>query len=133
MLAAIRSRNGSFSDRGGSPGGATPTWMGNGFSGPDMSLLHQKLADLAPGQHYHQSGYYTYEEDPNELSGLMDGKRLLCKTNLTPFSSVPNSRVGSVMNSRAGSPTASYTEHKFSLYGSTIVEERGFELNIGTV
>ena len=66
---------------------------------------------------------YTYEEDPTELSGLMDGKRLLCKTNLTPFSSLPNSRVGSRVNSRAGSPTSSLLEQRYHQYGSTIQED----------
>lgn len=86
-----------------------------------MTLLHQKLADLSPGQHYHHIGgieYFDFEEDPTELSGLMDGKRLLCKTNLTPFSSFPNSRIGSVVNSRAGSPTSSFLDSKIQQYGS---------------
>lgn len=120
----VRSRAGS-SD-GASAGRRTPVReRPDAFSGSDISLLRQKLADLAPGQHYHNSDgveYCDYDEDPTELSGLLDGKRLLCKKNLTPFSSVPNSRVSSVVSS----PTSSnrHLQH----YGSTIIEETGFDL-----
>lgn len=133
----FRSRNGSF-DEAGSGGRLTPGSPSNpnGLSGSDMHYIQTQLLEASigsgSGQHFHNHGgveYFEYEEDPTELSGLMDGKRLFCKANVTPFTSAPNSRGASRAGSRAGSRVASRSGSPTSM----LLLEKRYSQHYGSV